>query len=1342
MVRTYVVSVMFLVCLVQLVFAEQSVSQQRLAQAQGSDPTESRQLYREALAGSLSAIERLDARKGLVIAQLNCRQFSDAHQELTILREQQGTLKGMGSALQEIARTYGAQGKCQEALSIYDEVIANYSDEIDASMWAQEGAAILCLEQGNLEQAKVYKDRLVKNYRHQGETAMALGRLAKAYRKQGRKQEDRELLEASLDIAQKNNDYNIQAWTGQALAFEDLKQGDTESSELRIQRMIKDCHGHDGWVPALSRYAQECRANRKHDHGIWACQQALQSHGDDPYTMRLWKDLALCSMDAGQPELAQDAVKQLRQRWSSRDDYPEQLFLIGHGWDRVNYFDQAVEVFAELSQRDPGHKLRYNKCQAMWASQTKNSEALSNAILSLKDNEDSSEKLKVMYQVAKGLFTLTIDADDYQAIIEEDVIVSTDLEGANPLLATTTWEAGSMPSELSEIYIRYTTNRGKFDPFNLILSWSGQDDETADGETVELVLNRLRNPVEVTVQVDSLHMVGVEYKKQVEIILDPVRTVGFVSLEVDQPSVKIEDSQGDSIYEDLIQIVNCDGIPIDEGDLSWNLSVPEDEEELNSLYIKGVNGSCVVDDVILTAKYSYDDTGDSDAIYDTEKTITVVELILELEEEFNTDHPVNGDEIKGIVNVGDVVPAHIRIYPYNLDSARVILDVPSQQDRSEMIVCYDKELNAPVSPEFVWASGDVIGDSWGQDDPEFYVQINHTQSHTISGTLYIEGEVWDISDITLSPKVYIARSGQGTYLPMGELEQLTTSINPKLSDGTVSIRCYKEDSIGRLVQCDDPGDPKFYTQWLDRDLYASDQEFSDALEDVQYGKNGNISLEGMSLSECPETLYIMYDTSRTADIFTVRIDYWDPSEDIDDSLQGWYDLKLTTVEFNLELDGEDYMWIGDMKPLNLFQSNDVSEGVLTLNITQDGAKLDPAIERLSWLAVCTSADLADERQNLNWDLSQEDFPDTLYVFAKSRSDSWGDIELVLEWTAPDGSSYESEPQYLTILNHDVQRDTCFTDEGGSVDIDFVDLISGTYTIEISAPSGYNENEYLVWYGSIGEEVYLDLSSPVTIDMRQEGLGSLSHINIELVNTSLGRSGLELTVKIFKEGMQIGDNYNIEIPRVEVRNYRVYPQWRSWFIFPEFGTEFDSLYKETNDYHVVYNYQKTINTNVTVDWGDGCHGGSGSSEGWYTGGNSRWWVAHQYDENGVYDVTITISGQEETIQKKYRIVKVGIDISSSTSPIVKVNYNDDNDDQIVDGSQWPVIGEQELVALDIDVQTERENDRIVLGYHYNDIKVLKGDGTTDYQVDRSVGYYKLPLQKNLWAISGSGSAPRL
>lgn len=128
MVRTHVVVVIITIGLIfsfKTVIGKespglQSPGQQHLAQAQAKQKTfkykDSRALYSEALAGPLSDTEKLQARRGLAIAQLECHDLSGAKKTLATIKRKHARTPGVGRALEAIARTYGAQGDNDQAL--------------------------------------------------------------------------------------------------------------------------------------------------------------------------------------------------------------------------------------------------------------------------------------------------------------------------------------------------------------------------------------------------------------------------------------------------------------------------------------------------------------------------------------------------------------------------------------------------------------------------------------------------------------------------------------------------------------------------------------------------------------------------------------------------------------------------------------------------------------------------------------------------------------------------------------------------------------------------------------------------------------------------------------------------------------------------------------------------------------------------------------------------------------------------------------------------------------------------------------------------------------------------
>lgn len=327
----------------------QSPDQARLSQAQAlhgqGKVKESLALYKAILQDNPNKAERLAARKGLILAELETGELDQANQEFTTLLQDHKQDQGIGRAILEIGQLHQNRGRYDQARACYDRVIRDYASEPNAAMWAHQSYALMALSQDNIQQADQHMQSIRTQYLTDKDTPMALERLGKAYNKLGHNAQAKTLFQDSLNLAVQNKDFNMQAWNRKALALMQIRDGQYDQAQAQVDAVIRDCRGHKGWADALSALARESLEDGQTDQAITVCRKVLNPYSSDPNTARLWPDLARAHIVDGQDSQASEAVDQLIRKWPLDTHMPDYLFDIAHEWEKSDRHDLANGLF-------------------------------------------------------------------------------------------------------------------------------------------------------------------------------------------------------------------------------------------------------------------------------------------------------------------------------------------------------------------------------------------------------------------------------------------------------------------------------------------------------------------------------------------------------------------------------------------------------------------------------------------------------------------------------------------------------------------------------------------------------------------------------------------------------------------------------------------------------------------------------------------------------------------------------------------------------------------------------------------------------------------------------------
>ena len=96
---------------------------------------ESLDMYEGILKGNPKKAERLEARKGLVMAQLETGAWTAAEASYKVLLRDHKRDHGMGLTIQQIGKVHETKGQNRKARACYERVISEYDSEPGAVNW-------------------------------------------------------------------------------------------------------------------------------------------------------------------------------------------------------------------------------------------------------------------------------------------------------------------------------------------------------------------------------------------------------------------------------------------------------------------------------------------------------------------------------------------------------------------------------------------------------------------------------------------------------------------------------------------------------------------------------------------------------------------------------------------------------------------------------------------------------------------------------------------------------------------------------------------------------------------------------------------------------------------------------------------------------------------------------------------------------------------------------------------------------------------------------------------------------------------------------------------------------
>jgi tetratricopeptide (TPR) repeat protein len=309
---------------------------------------ESLGLYNSILRGNPEKSQRLDAKKGLVEAQLETGAWDEAEQSYAELIRDHRRDNGTGVAIQQIGTVYARKGQRHKARACYQRVISEYGKEPGAVMWAHQSTALLALAEDNLPEANQHVQSILTRYKAEKDTPMSLERLARVYAGLGHKKEAMAMLQESLSLSQKKEDHCMQAWNYNAQALVHIMDGQYDQAQAKIDMLIQQCRGKKDWALALSYLANDSQHFGHPDQALLICEKVLKAYGDDPDTACLWNNLANAYIGTGQYDQASDAVNQLMRRWPDDPGMGHYLTDIALRWEQAECHDQACALFQRV----------------------------------------------------------------------------------------------------------------------------------------------------------------------------------------------------------------------------------------------------------------------------------------------------------------------------------------------------------------------------------------------------------------------------------------------------------------------------------------------------------------------------------------------------------------------------------------------------------------------------------------------------------------------------------------------------------------------------------------------------------------------------------------------------------------------------------------------------------------------------------------------------------------------------------------------------------------------------------------------------------------------------------
>ncbi|MCP4455209.1 MAG: tetratricopeptide repeat protein, partial [Planctomycetes bacterium] len=332
----------------------ESLGRERLAQARSLHGKgkfkASLDMYKDILKSNPNKAERLEARKGLVMSQLETGAWTAADASYKGLLRDHKRDEGTGLAIQQIGKVHEAKGQPRKARACYARVISDYSGEPGAVMWAHQSTALIALAEDNLQEANQHVQSILARYKKDKDTPMSLERLAKIYAKLGRKTEARTLFQESLTLARQKKNHSMQAWNHKALALTYIMDNQYDQAQAQVDALIAECAGHTDWALALSYLANDSIHHGHIDQAILICQKALSQYGNDSVTACLWGNLANAYIDSDQADQAQDAIDQLIRKWPQFENMGHCLVDVAHAWQRAGQHAQAYALFRRVRQ--------------------------------------------------------------------------------------------------------------------------------------------------------------------------------------------------------------------------------------------------------------------------------------------------------------------------------------------------------------------------------------------------------------------------------------------------------------------------------------------------------------------------------------------------------------------------------------------------------------------------------------------------------------------------------------------------------------------------------------------------------------------------------------------------------------------------------------------------------------------------------------------------------------------------------------------------------------------------------------------------------------------------------
>jgi tetratricopeptide (TPR) repeat protein len=245
------------------------------------------------------------------------------------------------NALGEIARGYREAQMYEEARPVAQYVLDHYPTS-DQRIWAQRDLVLSDFGLRNQPAAQAGVQKLVGDYAGNGHLPYVLNEIARICR-QGRMYEQARPLSQYILDNHPGSDQCI--WAERDLLLCDVRQGNPESAQTRLQRLASR-YSSNGYLPyVLNEIAGEYRQVRQYGPAKTIAQYVLDNYASSDQCLWAQRDMVLSTLALGDVEAAAGGTQILLSRFGSQSGAGMAIAEVAEAYAGRGQHQQARDLF-------------------------------------------------------------------------------------------------------------------------------------------------------------------------------------------------------------------------------------------------------------------------------------------------------------------------------------------------------------------------------------------------------------------------------------------------------------------------------------------------------------------------------------------------------------------------------------------------------------------------------------------------------------------------------------------------------------------------------------------------------------------------------------------------------------------------------------------------------------------------------------------------------------------------------------------------------------------------------------------------------------------------------------